>query len=157
LWNTCNIKIIVGTLQPILTKKHIIMKRTLILAIVSMAGFATTFAQTADTTVKFTETTHDFGELLQSNGPQTYAFEFTNTGSEPVLIQNVQPSCGCTTPGWTKEPVEPGQTGVVQATYNAAAVGPFNKSLTVTTNSTPSTIILYIKGKVIAGESASVE
>lgn len=129
------------------------MKKTLLLAIVCMAGFTTTFAQAADTTVKFTKTTHDFGELLQSNGPQTYAFEFTNAGSEPVLIQNVQPSCGCTTPGWTKEPVEPGQTGVVQATYNAASVGPFNKSLTVTTNGTPGTIILYIKGKVITGET----
>jgi hypothetical protein len=130
------------------------MKKTLLLAIVCMAGFTTTFAQAADTTVKFTKTTHDFGELLQSNGPQTYAFEFTNAGTEPVLIQNVQPSCGCTTPGWTKEPVAPGQTGVVQATYNAASVGPFNKSLTVTTNGTPNTIILYIKGKVITGETA---
>ena len=133
------------------------MKKMLLLTIVCMAGFATTFAQTADSTIKFTETTHDFGELLQSNGPQTYAFEFTNTGSEPVLIQNVQPSCGCTTPGWTKEPVEPGQTGVVQATYNAAAVGPFNKSLTVTTNGTPNTITLYIKGKVVTGEPEPIE
>ncbi|MDR3132638.1 MAG: DUF1573 domain-containing protein [Prevotellaceae bacterium] len=132
------------------------MKKTLLLAI-CVAGFATAFAQTADTTVKFTVTTHDFGELLQSNGPQTYAFEFTNAGTEPVLIQDVRPSCGCTTPGWTKEPVEPGQTGVVQATYNAASVGPFNKSLTVTTSGTPGTVILYIKGKVIGGEAAQAE
>ncbi|MDR3350058.1 MAG: DUF1573 domain-containing protein [Prevotellaceae bacterium] len=133
------------------------MKKTLLLVIACVAGCATAFAQTADTTVKFTVTTHDFGELLQSDGPQTYAFEFTNIGTAPVLVQNVQPSCGCTTPGWTKEPVEPGQTGVVQATYNAASVGPFNKSLTVTTNGSPATITLYIKGKVITGDTAATE
>jgi hypothetical protein len=130
------------------------MKKTLLLAIVCIAGISTAMAQAADTTVKFAKTTHDFGELLQSNGPQTYAFEFTNTGTEPVVIQGVQPSCGCTTPGWTKEPVAPGQTGTVQATYNAASVGPFNKSLTVTTNGTPNTITLYITGKVVAGAPA---
>jgi hypothetical protein len=147
------------------------MKKTLLLAIICMAGFTAASAQAADititdtelpaqaadTTVKFAKTTHDFGELLQSNGPQTYAFEFTNTGAEPIVIQNVQPSCGCTTPGWTKEPVEPGQTGTVQATYNAAAVGPFNKSLTVTTSGTPATLVLYIKGKVITGEVEPVQ
>src|SRR5687768_2955826 len=89
---------------------------------------------TKSTTIQFEKTTHDFGSVNES-GPITYEFKFTNTGSEPLVINNVKASCGCTTPGWTKEPVMPGKTGVVTAQYNTVnRPGGFNKSLTVIAN-----------------------
>jgi hypothetical protein len=122
------------------------MKKVFFLATVCFFNLAI-YAQTTNATIVFGSTTHDFGEI-QQGVPQTISFEFTNTGAEPVIIQNVQPSCGCTTPGWTKEPVEAGQKGFVEATYNAANVGPFNKSLKVVVSGTDEPIVLYIKGTV---------
>jgi hypothetical protein len=107
-------------------------------------------AQQADTTVRFAERIHDFGDIVQNAGPQTHAFTFTNTGAEAITIQNVSASCGCTTPGWTKEPVAPGQTGEVLATYNPSAAQPFDKTLTVYTSGSPAQIVLHIKGRVVA-------
>jgi hypothetical protein len=122
------------------------MKKMIFLAIVCLISLAT-YAQTKDAAIVFASTTHDFGEIQQSI-PQTFSFEFTNTGSEPIVIQSVQPSCGCTTPGWTKEPVEPGKKGYIQATYNAVSVGPFSKSLKVIYNGNSEPTVLYIKGIV---------
>jgi hypothetical protein len=126
------------------------MKKMFFLAVVCLFSLVTN-AQTADSTIVFNATTHDFGEI-QQGVPQTVSFEFTNNGTEPVVIQSVQPSCGCTTPGWTKEPVEAGGKGYVQATYNAAATGSFSKSLKVTHSGSSQPIVLYIKGTVKAAE-----
>jgi hypothetical protein len=111
--------------------------------------FTFAHAQTADTLVRFDKLIHNFGEIAQGV-PQTYAFEFTNAGTTPVTVVSVQASCGCTASDWTKEPVAPGQKGFVKATYNAAARGGFDKSLTVKTDSTPATIVLRIRGTVVA-------
>jgi hypothetical protein len=95
--------------------------------------------------LEFDELVHDFGTIKEELGSVTHAFKFKNTGDKPVAI-NVKTSCGCTTSGWTKEPIKPGETGEVLATYRTSA-GAFNKSLTVTSNGmTP--IILHIKGNV---------
>jgi Protein of unknown function (DUF1573) len=78
-----------------------------------------------------------------------YTFEFTNTGTAPVVISNAQPSCGCTTPDWTKEPVMPGKTGFVKASFNSSGrPGNFNKNITVISNSETPQIALTIKGEV---------
>ncbi|MCL2651410.1 MAG: DUF1573 domain-containing protein [Candidatus Azobacteroides sp.] len=124
------------------------MKRILFLAIAFMA-MTIVHAQQNDSTVVFNKTVHDFGDIAQGV-PQTYSFEFKNTGKEVLTIDNVRPSCGCTSSGWTKEPVKPGGKGYVSATYNAARTGVFNKSLTVTSNGTPNIITLRIKGNVVA-------
>jgi hypothetical protein len=96
--------------------------------------------------LEFDELVHDFGTIKEELGSVTHAFKFTNTGDKPLKINDVRASCGCTTSGWTKEPVQPGATGEVRATYRTS-VGPFNKSLTVTAEGLPS-VILYIKGNV---------
>ncbi|MDR0737635.1 MAG: DUF1573 domain-containing protein [Prevotellaceae bacterium] len=101
-------------------------------------------------TIVFDKTSHNFGEIDQKGGPQTFSFEFTNKGTEPIVIQNVTASCGCTSPDWTKTPVPPGGRGFVKATYTPSAVMPFNKSLTVYSNGTPSPQVLHISGKVVA-------
>jgi hypothetical protein len=96
--------------------------------------------------LEFDELVHDFGTIKEELGTVTHAFKFTNTGDKPLVITKVQASCGCTTSGWTKEPVKPGETGEVLATYRTSA-GPFNKSLTVTANGVPN-VTLHIKGNV---------
>lgn len=103
--------------------------------------------------MKFKEEVHDFGTIPQGK-PVTTEFTFKNTGKEPIVLQNVHASCGCTTPEWTKEPVLPGKTGVVKATYNAAAAAPFTKTVTVQSN--VGTKMLTIKGKVESAPASSV-
>jgi hypothetical protein len=85
----------------------------------------------------------DLGEIAQ-NKPVTIEFEFKNTGEVPVIISNVQASCGCTATNYSKTPVMPGESTKITATYNAAAKGIFKKTVTVTTNakSTPETLTL---------------
>jgi hypothetical protein len=99
--------------------------------------------------LQFKEELFDFGNVAEDKGPVTHEFVFTNASSRPVKILTVQASCGCTTPGWSKEPVEPGKTGFIQASYNPKGrPGYFNKSLTVTTDFEANPIILQIKGQV---------
>lgn len=90
--------------------------------------------------------THDFG-LLQEGDPAEAEFVFKNTGKEPLIIQNVHPSCGCTVPSWPKEAIAPGKTAVIKAAYGTRGrVGSFNKSISVT--STAGSNTLWIKGNV---------
>lgn len=91
-------------------------------------------------------TVHDFTEVPVGH-PVTATFEFTNTGKEPITITKVKSSCGCTVAGYSKEPVLPGKTGEVSATYNAAREGNFNKAVTVYMNSNQ-TQRLSVKGIV---------
>lgn len=100
--------------------------------------------------ITFTKTTHDFGRINEADGRVTTIFEFKNEGMEPLVLSNVRASCGCTTPKWTKTPVEPGQTGSISVTYNPnGRPGKFQKSITVTSNAEQPTVKLYIKGEVI--------
>lgn len=80
--------------------------------------------------LKFTSETVDLGKVKVGN-PVTATFTVTNIGTEDLLIESVTPGCGCTKSDYTKEPVKPGKTGTITATYNAAAVGNFSKTVTV--------------------------
>lgn len=91
--------------------------------------------------------TIELGEI-EHNVPKVVEFTFTNTGSSDILITNVRPSCGCTNADVTKDAIKPGKAGVVKATYNAAAVGTFTKTLTVTTSADANPITLTFKGTV---------
>ena len=95
---------------------------------------------------------HDFGEIPQGK-PVTVEFKFKNTGAAPVLLGNVKPSCGCTTPEWPREPIAPGETASIKATFNAANAGPFNKAITITSDATEGTKRIFIKGLVVAAPS----
>ena len=98
---------------------------------------------------KWEQTTHNFGKIAQRK-PVAAIFVFTNTGSTPLVISNVRGSCGCTVTKYTKEAIAPGKTGNVKATFNAAAMGAFNKSVRVTANVEGGTETLFIKGEVIS-------
>lgn len=100
---------------------------------------------------QWAEETHDFGTIPQGV-PVEHKFEFTNTGKEPIIISNVQKTCGCTVTDWTKEPVMPGQKGYVSAQFNAAKEGPFTKAITVQSDAKTTSVKLYFKGTVQKSE-----
>lgn len=89
------------------------------------------------------------GEVPQGK-PVAFEFQFVNTGKEPVLITEVKAGCGCTTTDYTRSPIKPGEKGTIKAVYNAAAVGPFTKSVTVTTSADPNPVMLSLSGTVLA-------
>ena len=124
------------------------MKKS-ILFIIVCATVNVAYAQQADTTVVFNKLVHDFGTILNSDGAQTFSFEFTNKSTHPVTIQKVTSSCGCTTSGWTKEPVAPSAKGYLNVTYNPSGGSTFNKSITVNiAGGSPEVFVLQIKGRV---------
>ena len=94
--------------------------------------FATAiFAQKkAADVAKLNTETFDFGKVKQ-NVPAVATFVVTNVGSEPLIIEQANPTCGCTISDYTKSPIAPGKTGIIKATYNAAAIGGIHKTLTV--------------------------
>jgi hypothetical protein len=105
------------------------MKKLLFAAL--LLSSTSLFAQKkADDIAKLNVETYDFGKVKQ-NVPPTATITVTNIGTEPLIIDEARPSCGCTVSDYTKSPIAPGKTGTITATYNAAAVGPINKTLTV--------------------------
>lgn len=91
----------------------------------------------------------DVGEIPQGK-PKAIVFEFKNTGSTDVVITNAQGSCGCTATDYTKTPIKSGDSGIITAVYNAANVGAFTKTVTVTTNADTTPTVLTLKGTVKA-------
>ncbi|HEX8329142.1 MAG TPA: DUF1573 domain-containing protein [Hymenobacter sp.] len=105
---------------------------------------------TAPAAIKWEKTTHQFGEIKQGV-PVTASFTFTNKSKAPVLLADVHGSCGCTVPAWSKEPILPGKSSVITATFNAANPGAFNKTVTVTTNADGAgPQVLSLQGTVVA-------
>lgn len=108
--------------------------------------------------IQFTQSVQDFQKIYEKAGPVTYTFIFTNEGEHPINITSATASCGCTTPEFTKGTVKPGETGTVKVEYNPLGrPGPFVKTITVQNTGIPSTVVLTIKGEVIAGESPTDE
>jgi hypothetical protein len=99
--------------------------------------------------IVFEAEVHDFGTLKQGADCST-EFSFKNTGKEPLIITKAQASCGCTVPKPPKDPIQPGATGVIKVKYDSNRVGPFEKSITVTSNAKTQQKILKIKGKIEA-------
>lgn len=100
--------------------------------------------------ISFDVKEHDFGKINEKDGSVTYVFNFTNKGNAPLVVSKVQASCGCTTPTWTKEPIEEGKKGAITVTYNTAnRPGMFTKTITVYSNDALEQTVLIIKGEVI--------
>ena len=90
---------------------------------------------------------HDFGTIKQ-DVPAKAVFKLKNKTKIPLLLTNVQASCGCTATGYTKEPIKPGKSTEISATYNAHVKGPFTKTIGVTTNWSTQMVVLRIRGTV---------
>lgn len=117
------------------------------------------FAQNEfDGTVKFDRTVYDFGDILVSDGAKECSFSFTNIGKEPVVINRVISSCGCTEPSWTKKPIRPGEKGEIKVTYkNDQGPYPFNKTITTYISGLDKPVPLRIKGVAYEKEKSLKE
>lgn len=126
----------------------------LYLTLIAALGISITAlnAQQQGPHIAFDKVLHDYGKIQETDGIASYKFEFTNTGSAPLIIQQVNPTCGCTSSDYTKKPVMPGEKGFISSEYNPAnRPGPFDKTIRVYSNSIENpNIVLRIKGDVIA-------
>lgn len=126
------------------------MKQILsVLAFVAFGVFCANAQTAAGAVMTFKVTTVDYGTIDKGADPLR-KFEFTNTGTEPLIIKNAKGSCGCTVPTYPKEPIMPGETNVIEVRYDTQRVGPFTKTVTLTTNEAVETRTLTIKGEVKA-------
>lgn len=140
------------------------MKNLILIVVILVLGYSQLNAQTVNPVVatesttivnpnapkaKYDKTVSDFGEIEQGI-PKEAQFKLTNEGKEPLLISQAKAGCGCTNLKYSQEPVLPGKSTIIAATYNAAAMGAFNKSITVTTNADAAPVMLMIKGTVVA-------
>jgi len=137
------------------------MKKLILLLVLPLFAAICTNAQTAQQTpavnpnapvVKWDKMVNDFGDIAY-NVPKTAEFILTNAGKEPLIISSAKASCGCTNAKFSQEPILPGKSTSVSATYNAAAPGVFTKTVTVITNADPNPVVLIIKGNVLPNPS----
>lgn len=96
----------------------------------------------------FSEYEHDYGEIIRGSDGN-WSFVFKNIGSQPIVINRVRSSCGCTVPAWPREPVEPGASDTIVVRYNTEQTGTFYKSMMVYSSAANSPVKLKIKGKVL--------
>ena len=96
----------------------------------------------------FEAKTHDFGRVVEGDGPVSHTFRFTNAGAEPLRLVRVEAACGCTTPDWTDAALAPGASGTLAVVYDPAGrPGPFDKTVFVATEAGDS-VVLRITGSV---------
>jgi hypothetical protein len=129
------------------------MKKLLLLAsgiILSASLFAQ--QKKAEDVVKFKEISYDFGKIKQGS-PVTHDFAFTNISDAPVIIESATPSCGCTTPVKPEGAIAKGKDNKITAGFNAAAAGPFNKSITIKVAGIDLPLTLKITGEVLTADA----
>ena len=126
--------------------------KKLFLTLTAFTFSAMLFAQkTAADVAKFTSETIDLGKVKQGV-PAVATFTVTNVGTEPLIIEQANPTCGCTMGDYTKAPIAPGKTGTITATYNAAGVSHFDKHLTVKFAGIDELKSITLTGDVLAAE-----
>jgi hypothetical protein len=127
------------------------MKNLLIAVAVVFATTSVAFAQTAKTsgpTMTFKEETYNYG-TIKAGTKVDHIFEFTNTGSEPLIISNATGSCGCTVPEYPKQPIKKGEKASIKVSFDSTGrVGLQEKTVTIASNATSGPKVLYIKGTV---------
>ncbi|MFT3796775.1 DUF1573 domain-containing protein [Flavobacterium sp.] len=104
------------------------------------------------------DNTIDYGKVSKDTDNGIRSFEFKNTGDAPLIITNVQSTCGCTVPSKPKEPIAPGKTGKIEVKYNMNP-GPIRKTITVESNAVNvegGRVAIKIKGEVIAKDDVNI-
>ncbi|MGX9986571.1 DUF1573 domain-containing protein [Soonwooa purpurea] len=128
------------------------MKKTL-LGLVALLSFGLASAQT----ISFDKTVHDYGKVAHGADGHTY-FTITNTGKEPLILSDVKPACGCTTPEWSKDPILPGKSTKIKVGYNTNLNGAFSKPIEVFSNDAQNPrSVLIIKGEIIGAAGQQLE
>lgn len=92
--------------------------------------------------------THQFGQVEWKH-PVTAQYTITNSGNEPLVLTDVEPDCACTVAHWTKTPIAPGEKGTLSVTFDAEALGHFQKSVAIFTNAQPHLVYLKFAGEVV--------
>ncbi|MBN2521688.1 MAG: DUF1573 domain-containing protein [Bacteroidales bacterium] len=98
--------------------------------------------------INWSETAMDFGQVPY-NQPIEVEFRFQNSGMFPLIINNVEPSCGCTVADFPKQPIPAGGEGSIKVTFDAKLSGYFSKTITVHSNTEEKITTLFIKGEVV--------
>ena len=105
-------------------------------------------AAVAQPRISSNKETHNFGQI-EWKRPVTVEYTITNTGNQPLVLTNVTTSCACSVADWTKEPIAPGAKGTVKASFDAKALGRFEKSVGIYSNATPNLVYLKFTGEVV--------
>jgi hypothetical protein len=126
-------------------KKFLALATGILLTLSGMAQEREYFSR-----VRFDKTVHDFGRISVKDGVQRCSFTLTNIGEEPLYIEAVVSSCGCTSVEWTRTRIDPGAAGTVSAAYsNDEGAYPFDKTLTVYLTDAPRPVVLHLRGEVV--------
>lgn len=132
------------------------MKKIIALfAFVLIAGAVSAQESTEQTgaEIVFAETLHDFGDITQGD-KVTHVFAFENTGTEPLVLNNVLTTCGCTAPSWPRDPIAPGESGEITVTFNSRGkIGMQNKIITVVSNAVNNQERVNIRANVLPGNN----
>ncbi len=121
------------------------MKRSLFLIYIS---FLFTMGVVAQPRLSSNKETHNFGQIEWKH-PVTVEYTITNTGNEPLVLTQVTTSCACSVADWTKTPIAPGEKGTVRASFDAKALGRFEKTVGIYSNAEPHLVYLKFVGEVV--------
>lgn len=131
------------------------MKKMILFFTVALFGMASMAQNSAPVAkaelVKFKETTFNFGKIKQGV-PVTHDFAFSNVSEKAVVVETATPSCGCTTPVWPQAPVAKGKADKITAGFNAAAPGPFTKTISVKLLGQNEPVVITITGEVLSAD-----
>ena len=128
------------------------MKKILLSLMVLSVGFgafAQSTAKKAEDVIKFKEIKFNFGKIKQGV-PVTHDFQFTNISAENLIVETASASCGCTTPTWPQQPIMKAKDDKIKAGFNAAAPGPFEKTIFVKLKGVDAPFELKISGEVLS-------
>lgn len=131
------------------TQNQEMMKKTILLLFVGLLAYNLSAQEVAK--IEFKAETMDYG-VIERGSDGVRVFEFTNTGTAPLIISKVSSSCGCTIPKKPEAPILPGESGEIQVKYDTNRVGPIRKAVTVISNADTPTKVLKIKGEVKAAD-----
>lgn len=123
------------------------MKKIVTVFLLAIFTFPT-HAQEKIAKIEFKSDVIDYG-TVENGSDGVRVFQFTNTGSAPLVISRVYSSCGCTIPKKPEDPILPGENGEIQVKYDTKRTGPIRKTITVNSNATEATKALKIKGEVL--------
>jgi hypothetical protein len=128
------------------------MKNLILLASAFVLTLAVSAQTKADDVIKMNTEKYEFGKIKQGV-PVTYTFEIKNISNQPVVVESTTASCGCTMPEKPEQPIMPGETGKIKVQYNAAAVAPFTKDITIKLAGVDAPKIVSITGEVLTTEA----
>ncbi len=136
------------------------MKKLLLLLFIGIIAIQTKAQEVNPDSIvpifEFEEDVIDYGDIAY-NSDGNRVFKFTNIGKTPLIISQVKGSCGCTVPTKPEKPIMPGEVGEIKVKYATNRVGPFSKTVTITSNASEQRKVLRIKGRVLKDEAEDLQ